>query len=153
MKREVLKLEYRYYIYMLTRINAHSQTRLRCEHTRLQSIAGLLGAGETPTVGNRHQASICETWNSISGWFICSGWMLAVIPTANCIFVRMCSQNMRFSGNLFESCDFKCGCWCPNKLLFWGQMVRANRYFVVTYRRECVCPDQDKTYLLNLNSG
>lgn len=61
MKREVLKLEYSYYIYMLTRINAHSQTRLRCAHAQLQSIAGLLWAGETPTAGSRHQAFICET--------------------------------------------------------------------------------------------
>lgn len=32
MKREVFKLEYSHYIYMLTHINAHSQTHL-LEHT------------------------------------------------------------------------------------------------------------------------
>lgn len=96
---------------MLTHINARSQTRT---HARLQSVAALLWAGETPAVGNRLQGFSCETWNCISGWLFCSAWRWAVTLTAN---------SMSYRG----SCALQRGCWHPDKLLFRGQGTDAHQ--------------------------
>lgn len=122
----MFKLECSCYIYMLTHINARSQTRT---HARLQGVAALLW-----DAGCWEQTSGFQMWDPLKLYLRVSllYYMEVSCDTnSKCYIWQRCAAKIGgFSGNVMSyrgPCALQRGCCRPDKLLFRGQVTRANR--------------------------